>query len=405
MKTPQHLQPLLTSPAVVSGVIAAYVLLLLVLLAAELGVPGLGWLRATNQVLMLLALLFLPFLLLSASRAVRSVSVKLSGQELHLELDELREEVRGEVKQVELRFAGQVGTAEQALWPMLAGKDPSCTERWARREIIIGAKLNSSQRFFAYLLAVWLEQRLPGLRCVVRAPNGGSLKNFADLKHRWIDVYVDYTGTLCQYFNIDHRGKSPQQLSDELNVFSGGIGMRCLSRLGASENYLLVVRREVAEAEGLRTIKDLTRAAGKLTFSADPEFLNRRDGYPGLCNAYDLAFRRIEPCSVTDRYAYLENGQADVFVAYETDPELHTPDLLVLQDSEGYFADYDALPVASSEVLAHIDGLEAALNALHNILSTGELTDLVQKLRLRGSHPAIVRELATKYLAEHAARN
>ena len=65
---------LLSSPRVIGTVLVVYVALLLVLLLAELGVPGLNWLRATNQVLILLALLFLPFLFLAASHAVRSIS-------------------------------------------------------------------------------------------------------------------------------------------------------------------------------------------------------------------------------------------------------------------------------------------------------------------------------------------
>jgi glycine betaine/choline ABC-type transport system substrate-binding protein len=390
----------LTSPAVVTSVVGAYLLLLLLLLGAELGIPGLGWLRATNQVLVLLALLFLPFLLLAASRAVRSISVKLSGQELHFELAELRGEVHGEMKRVETRFAGQVSTAEQALWPMLAGRDPTSEDRWRRNEIIIGAKLDTSQTFFAHFLAVWLEQRVPGLRCLVRAPNGGSLKNFADLKHHWIDVYVDYTGTCCQYFNIDHHRKTPQQLVDELNEFGKTIGMRWLNRLGASEGYCLVMRRALAEAEGIKTIKDLTRIAGKLVLAADPEFLNRRDCYVGLLATYDLAFRAVEPCRITDRYALLANEQADIFVGYETDPELQSPSLLVLQDSDGFFPEYHALPVASTAVLGRVAGLEGALNDLRDVIGTADLIGLVQRLRHRGQRAAVVRELAEQFLLE-----
>jgi glycine betaine/choline ABC-type transport system substrate-binding protein len=395
-------QSFLTSPAVVTGVVSAYVLLILLLLGAELGIPGLTFLRATNQVLVLLALLFLPFLLLAVGRAIRSVSVKLSGQELHLELSELREDMKIEVKQVETRFAGQVSTAEQALWPMLAGSDPTSSRRWSEREIIIGAKLDTSQVFLAHFLAVWLEKRLPGLRCVVRVPNGGSLKNFADIKFHWIDVYVDYTGTCCQYFNINHQGKSSQQLLKELNQFGSGIGVRWLKLLGASENYCLVMSRTAAEAEGIKTIRDLTRIAGKLVFTADPEFLNRRDCFLGLSRTYDLAFRRVEPCGVSDRYAMLASQQVDVFVGYETDPELASPSLVVLQDSEGFFPDYHALPVASAAALQQVEGLEDALNELQDRITTRDLIQLVQKLRHRGHHPAVVRELALQLLLERS---
>ena len=70
-----------------------------------------------------------------------------------------------------------------------------------------------------------------------------------------------------------------------------------------------------------------------------------------MSSAYDLDFRRVEPCRVTHRYATLGNGEADVFVGYETDPEIHSPKLKVLLDSEGFFPDYEGLPAVSIEAL------------------------------------------------------
>jgi glycine betaine/choline ABC-type transport system substrate-binding protein len=390
----------LTSPAVITGAVLVYIVLLVLLLLAELGLPGLSWLRATNEVLILLALLFLPFLFLAASRAVRSISLKISGQELQLELIDLRDNVQNEIKGVEARVAVQVRTAEQALWPMLAGDDPSRESRWRDNQIIIGSKLDASQAFFAHFVALWLEQSVPGLRCITRVPNGDSLKNFADLKYHWIDLYIEYTGTAYQYFNIDHRHKSPEELIATLNDFGRSIGVQWQSRLGASESYCLAIRGELAEAEGIGTIEDLTRIASSLVFTADPEFLNRRDGYIGLSNTYDLAFRRVEPCRVTARYAMLDSGEADVFVGYETDPELQSPKLKVLQDSEGFFPDYDALPVVSTEALLRIAGLQSALDRLQGCITTAELVRLVQKLQHRGQRPAVVRELAEEFLQE-----
>jgi glycine betaine/choline ABC-type transport system substrate-binding protein len=394
---------LLTSPGVTTAVVISYLVLMFLLLLAELGVPGLGWLRATNQVLILLALVFLPFLFIAASQAVRSISLKISGQELHLELVELRDTVDKDIKGVETRIANQVSTAEQALWPMLAGDDPTREQRWNERTIIIGSKLDPSQAFFAQFLAVWLERKVPGLRCMARVPNGGSLKNFADLKHGWIDVYIEYTGTASQYFNIEHRGRTPQDIHKDLNEYGARIGIRFGKRVGASENYALVVNTRLAEAEGLRTIRDLARVAGRLVFTADPEFLNRRDCYIGLKNNYDLDFRRIEPCRITQRFELMESGQADVFVGYETDPELQSPALRVLMDSEGFFPDYHAVPAVSMRAAERISGLDEALDQLGEIMTTPDLVTIVHKLRHRGLHPAVVREIADQFLREKAA--
>jgi glycine betaine/choline ABC-type transport system substrate-binding protein len=231
-------------------------------------------------------------------------------------------------------------------------------------------------------------------------PNGGSLKNFADLKRHWIDVYIEYTGTACQYFSIDHRNKGPQQILEELNGYGRHIGIRWLNGLGASEGYSLVIRRDLAETEGVRTIKDLTRVAGRLVFTADPEFLNRRDCYVGLSSVYDLDFKLVEPCRVTARYAMLESREADVFVGYETDPELQSPNLYVLKDSDGFFPEYRAIPAVSASALQRVPGLESALVELQQFMTTADLVGMVQKLRRRGQRPAVVRELAEQFIVE-----
>ncbi len=378
-------------------VVAAYVALLLVLLLAEFGVGGLAWLRATNQVLLLLALLFLPFLLLAASQAVRSVSLRVSGQELHLDLTELQRSVAGDLRRIESNVAGQLSTAEQSLWPILAGPDPHRDRRWRDGQIVIGSKLDTSQIFLGYLLAAHLERRLPSVTCTLRVPNGGSLKNFADLRFGWIDLYVDYTGTSLQYFNLAHRGKTPATLLSELNAFGTGLGVEWLAPLGASEGFCLVVRRERADREGIRTIRDLSRVSDRLVLSADAEFLNRRDGYAGLRTAYDLAFRRIELCPITHRYTHLESGEADVFIGFETDPELQSQALVVLRDIDEFFPDYHAVPIASRGALDSIEGLREALLELRDSVTTQDLMTIVQKLNRRGSQPAVVKELAREF--------
>lgn len=45
--------------------------------------------------------------------------------------------------------------------------------RWRDNQIIIGSKLDAAQAFFAHFLALWLEQSVPGMRCITRVPNGG----------------------------------------------------------------------------------------------------------------------------------------------------------------------------------------------------------------------------------------
>jgi len=376
-----------------------YFLSLLLLFFAELGLFGLqDYLRATNQVLLLLALLILPFLVLGLSRFIQTLTIKFSGQELHIELVDLRQDISDEVERVETQLSGQVSTAEQALWPILAGYDINSDKRLAENKLIIGTKQDTSQLFFAHYLRQAIKEVIPEEQCEIRFPNGGSLKNFADTQYRWTDIYIDYTGTCCQYFNINHRNKSDEQIIEELNYCGANLGLKLLKPLGASEDYCLVMSKQTASKYNITSIRDLKIAGPNLILSADPEFLNRNDCYLGL-QKYGVEFKSIRPCMIIKRYELLEAGEADVFVGYETDPQLHQDDIVRLEDPDQFFPRYMAIPVVSTETLNKIPGLESALLNLHNSISTEQLIMAVNKLSRFDQNPSVARDLAVDHLS------
>ena len=381
--------------------VGIYIAALFVLFLAELGTPGLQQLRATNQVLILLALLLLPFIVMGMGQVIRSLTLKISGQELHVELKELKHDVGKEVDRVETNLAGQVSNAEQALWPMLAGYNPDLDKRLGgqQKHFIVGSKQDTSQVFFAALLGLTVESQLDNARCELRVPNGGSMKNFADLKYRWIDMYMDYTGTCSQYFNIDHKGKSNATIIEELNFYGDKIGIRFLEPLGASEDYCLVMHEKRAKELGVNSLRDLKNVAPRLIFTADPEFLNRKDCYLGM-KKYGLDFKSVKPCRINERYALMQTGEADLFVGYETDPELKFGSVVRLQDPDEFFPRYLALPLVHIEALERVPELEQAMHRLAGCLATEDLINVVVELSKTHRHPAIARDLAQDYLRQ-----
>lgn len=386
-------------------ILVFYFLILLLLFLGELSVFNLQQhFRATTQVLLLLALLILPFLVLFMSRYINSLTLKFSGQELYFELSELRDEVTENVDRVESNLLGQISTAEQALWPLLAGIDNKSDERLREKKLIIGSKEDVSQVFFAHLLEQAIEKFVPGAQCEVRVPNGGSLKNFADVKYRWIDMYIDFTGTCCQYFNIDHHGKTEDEIIDELNFYGKSIDLRWMAPLGASEDYCLVMKKEIAEKHNIDSIQELKIKGPALVFSGDPEFLNRKDCFLGL-QKYGVDFKQVKTCHVTERYDLLAADEADVFVGYETDPELLRGDIIRLKDPDQFFPRYMATPLVNTHALEQIPELEMALQKLQKSITTQELIMEVNKLSAVQSHPSVARDNARAYVNRVAEKD
>src|SRR5690606_19380692 len=102
------------------------------------------------------------------------------------------------------------------------------------KKVIIGSKEDVSQVFFAHYLKFFLSKEVPGIDCEIRVPNAGSLKNFADVKFAWIDLYIDFTATCSHYFNIAHKGRSVNQMVDTPNHCVSTIDMKFMLLLGAT---------------------------------------------------------------------------------------------------------------------------------------------------------------------------
>ncbi len=368
---------------------------LLTFLAAELGFAPLAALRATDQRIIIFVLLFLPFVLPAAISAVQKLSLKISGQELQLEMRETQEKMDGVAGQ----FSLQIGNAEAIFAPMLGGPDSNHSARLARREIVVGAKGSPSAELLGEILAVRIESCFPDVTVVRRIPNGSTLRNLVHLQQGWIDLYVEFTGTGCGFHNLDHRNKTPEQLRQEVNALSEArYGARWLKLWGLRDNYCVAMRAERASELNITNLSDLARLSPRLTFAGYVEFLNRSDGFDGLKHTYDMEFARVYPRDINDLFDDLDNGSADAIVSQESDPELFTETYVTLEDDLAHFPDYHAAPVVRSDALNAITGLEDCLNGLVDKIDTVVMCDLVRQRMIRGDDPAIRRDIARKFI-------
>jgi glycine betaine/choline ABC-type transport system substrate-binding protein len=134
-------------------------------------------------------------------------------------------------------------------------------------------------------------------------------------------------------------------------------GITWLEPLGFTNNYVIVANKN--KIKKVKYIHQLTGEADQLTFGGNLEFMNRSDGYPGLCKTYNLNFRKEVICSYHDRYRLLKEQKVDVIDGFETDPELEDDDFKVLEESRQppFFPEYHALPVFREDALDKIKGL------------------------------------------------
>jgi osmoprotectant transport system permease protein len=213
-----------------------------------------------------------------------------------------------------------------------------------RDVIVIGAKNFSEQ----YVLAGAIERRLQaaGYR-TERRDNLGSTVAYQALAAGDIDVYVDYSGTL--WTNILQRTDTPAPaamlaaLTSELRRRDGVLLM---GALGFENAYALAMRRSRAEALGLATLDDLTRAAPRLALGADLEFLTRPE-WRAVQARYGLDFARQTSYSPTFMYRAVADGSVDVITAFSSDGRIAALDLVTLADPRRALPSYDAVLLVS----------------------------------------------------------
>ncbi len=161
---------------------------------------------------------------------------------------------------------------------------------------------------------------------------------FSALKSGSIHVYPEYTGTIA--FELLGLTRVPEL--PELNRELGKYGLSAGVPLGFSNSYALAMLESRAEALGITRISELARHP-QLSFALSQEFLNRKDGWPALREAY-----RLQPAAVRGldhglAYEVLASGQVDVMDSYSTDAKIRRFRLRVLQDDRGFFPAYDAI--------------------------------------------------------------
>jgi osmoprotectant transport system permease protein len=113
------------------------------------------------------------------------------------------------------------------------------------------------------------------------------------------------------------------------------------------------------------------RGSNELVAGFEPEFMGRKDGYPGLEKVYGLNMNTVV---IHDAMMYkgISEGKLDVIGGYSTDGRVKAFDLVILKDDKNNFPPYQAAPVVRTDFLKANSEVEDVLNLL-----SGKITDSV----------------------------
>ncbi len=255
----------------------------------------------------------------------------------------------------------------------LAGAEEEAAAWPEDKPIVVGSKADREGHLLGEIFAQVLEDA--GFTVERRLGLGQTIITYQGLAEGELDVYPEYTGTLAHaILNLD----SVPPL-DKLDALSRERGLRVLKPLGFNNTYAVSMRREQAESLGIRTIGDLADHP-ELSIAMSHEFIKRSDGWPGLADAYALP---QVPRGIEHGIAYqaLRESKIDATDAYSTEGDIQRFDFVLLDDDQGYFPEYLAVPFVNAalpeKAVAALDQLagsldEDSMQALNAEVSTEE---------------------------------
>ena len=265
--------------------------------------------------------------------------------------------------------------------------------------IRVGSKNFTEQIILGELFAQSIEAHT-GLEVIRRFNLGGTILCHRALVNGEIDLYPEYTGTaqtaILKLERLPSKGDAFEIVS---SAYRHRFACEWLLPLGFNSTYAITVRKSDAEAEGWKTISDLSAEASRLRAGLTAEFSERPDGYPGLQDAYGFRFGKAFDLDPGLMYKAVAQGEVDVICAFATDGRIDAYDLFVLKDDRGFFPRYLPCPVVRKQALEAHPKLRRALETLAGTLPDRAIQRLNFEVDEKGRRAA---DVAREFLEQKA---
>jgi osmoprotectant transport system substrate-binding protein len=201
------------------------------------------------------------------------------------------------------------------------------------------------------------------------------------LEQGLVDVVPEYLASALEFVTLDQaKATAAGPAADELRRRFAGRGVSVLSYAPAVDRNAIAMSASTARQLGVTRVSELAPIASTLDFVGPPDCPERPACIPVLEEKYGIKFRTFTPVPVELITLQLQAGEADVGVAFTSDPEVQDHGLVLLkQDREQPRAD-NVVPLVRTAVLAAHPGLEVALDAVTARLTTNALRGLNRRV-------------------------
>ncbi|WRS28329.1 glycine betaine ABC transporter substrate-binding protein [Oscillospiraceae bacterium MB08-C2-2] len=242
----------------------------------------------------------------------------------------------------------------------------------SKDKVTVGAKNYTESLLTGEIIAQLLEAKTD-LK-IERKYNLSAAVSFEAIKSGEIDIVPEYTGSAL----IHYLKKEPITDPDESyrvvkEEYEKQFGLVWLEDFGFNNTYANAVRKDFAEANGIKTFSDLAPFTPELIFGAEHGYLDRTDGYYPMCELYGYDFKDTLQMDVGLIYKSLNQGEVDVANVYTTDGLLYEYDLVVLEDDKNFYPSYYCAPVVRQDTLTAHPEIAETLQVLKDCTTAEDM--------------------------------
>ena len=264
--------------------------------------------------------------------------------------------------------------------------------------VTVGSKNFTEQFILGEIYAQTLEAM--GFNVQRRLNLGSEQVAYKALRGGDIDMYPEYTGTaLTSFFDIK-TADVPKDADEAYELAKKEYAQNnilALERTPFQNTYVIASTKETAEEAGNpETVSELFEAAPNLSISGFPECRQRQDCLLGLRSLYGFEGRFV---SSDGKFSDLDDGQADLTLAFGTDPQLALEDkYTAYEDDKNLFPPYHITLGIRNAAVERI-GPEAieTLQAVQEGMTEEAMRELNRRVELEKQEP---KEVAAAYLKE-----
>lgn len=272
----------------------------------------------------------------------------------------------------------------------------------AARDIVVSSKIDTEGGLLGNMMLLALKQA--GLPVQDRLQLGATPIVRDAIASGQIDIYPEYTGNAAFVYNdaSNPAWKNAAQAHARATELDGAHGIVWLTPAPANNTWAIAVRKDVADAAGLRTMSDLGRyvaGGGEIKLAASSEFVTSPAALPAFQATYGFTLRPEQlvqlsggDTAATIAAAAQQTSGVNAAMVYGTDGGIAPAGLVVMADDKEVEPVYQPAPIVRAPVLEEHPEIAAVLEPVFSGLTLEVLQELNGRIQVGGEPAATVAE-------------